>query len=49
MSIPISQFIPPSTFPTWCSYMCSLSLCLYFCFAKRFISIIFLDSMYIRT
>ena len=37
MSIPISQFIPPPpppppppAFPTWCPYVCSLHLCLYF-------------------
>ena len=49
VSVPISQFIPPSTFPTWCSYMSSLCLCLYSCLAKRFISIIFLESTYIWT
>ena len=31
-SIPISQIIPPLFFP-WCPYLCSLHLCLYFCFA----------------
>ena len=43
MSIPISQFKPPSS-PPWYSYVCSLHLCLYFCFANKFICIIFLDS-----
>ena len=28
-------------FPPPCPYVCSLSLCLYFCFANRFISTIF--------
>ena len=37
MSIPISQFIPPSPFPPWYLYIFSLYLCLYFCFANRFI------------
>ena len=31
MSIPVSQFIAP----TWCPYICSPCLCLYFCFASR--------------
>ena len=35
----ISNF--PS-FPPWCPYMHSLHLCLYFCFADRFIGTIFL-------
>ena len=46
MSIPISQFIPPPTFPPWCPYVCSLHLCLYFCLANRFICTVFLDSTY---
>ena len=51
MSIPISQFItppphPPTTFPPWCPYVCSLHLCLYFCLANQFICIVFLDSTY---
>jgi len=37
MSIPISQFIPFPPFPTWYSYLCSLHLCLYFCFVKKII------------
>ena len=45
MSIPISQFIPTSL-PPWYPYICSLCLCLYFCFANKFICIIFLDSTY---
>ena len=47
MSIPISQFIPPS-FPPWYPYICSLRLCFCFCFANKFICIIFLDSTYKR-
>ena len=43
MSIPISQFISP---PPWYPYICSLCLCLYFCFANKIIYIIFLDSIY---
>ena len=46
-SIPISQFIlPPLPFPLWYLYICSLCLCLYFCFANKFINFIFLDSTY---
>ena len=45
MSTPISQFIPP-LFPAWYSYTCTLQLCLYFCFANKFIYTIFLDSTY---
>ena len=41
MSIPISQFIPPSSIPPWCPYICSLCLCLYFCFANKMIYTIF--------
>ena len=39
------QFPNPShpPFPTWCPYFCSLVLCLYFCFANRFICTTFLD------
>ena len=43
MSISAFQFIPHS-FTRWCPYVCSLLLCLYFCFANRFICIIFLGS-----
>ena len=43
MSIPISQITPP-LFPPWCPCVCSLHLCLYFCFAISFICIFFLDS-----
>ena len=51
MSIPIAQFIPPpplppTAFPPWCPYICSLHLCLYSCLANRFICTIFLDSTY---
>ena len=45
MLIPISQFIPPS-FSPWYPYIYSLYLCLYFCFANKFIWTIFLDSTY---
>ena len=49
MSIPISQFIPLSPFPLGIHmFVCSLSLCLYFCFTDRFICTIFLDSTYMR-
>ena len=44
MSIPVS--FPPDLFPPWCPYICSLHLCLYFYFANRLISTIFLDSTY---
>ena len=40
-SIPIFQFIP-SPFPPWYPNICSLCLCLYFCFANKFICTIFL-------
>ena len=43
MSIPVSQFIPP-LFPPWYPNICFLYLCLYFCFASKFIYTIFLDS-----
>ena len=53
MSIPISQFIPPSPtprhFPPWCPYVCSLLLCLYFCPANWFICTIFLGSTYSKS
>ena len=35
-------------FPPWYPYICSLRLCLSFCFANKFIYIIFLDSTYIH-
>ena len=35
MSIPITQFIPPPPFPPWCPHVCSLHLCLCFCFKDR--------------
>lgn len=47
MSIPISQFLPP-TLPHSCLFICSLHLCLYFCFANLSICTIFLDSSYMR-
>ena len=35
MLIPISQFIPPHPFPSWCPYQVySVQLCLYYCFAN---------------
>ena len=34
MSIPNTQYIPPSL-PPWYQYVCSLCLCLYFCFANN--------------
>jgi len=45
MLIPISQITPP-LFPPWFPCVCSLHLCLYFCFAISFICIFFLDSTY---
>ena len=46
MSVTISQFILPPTFPHWCTYIWCSYLCVYFCSEKRFICIIFLDSTY---
>ena len=46
-SIPISQ-VSMLSFPSWCSYACSLCLCLYFCFVNRFICAIFLDCTYMH-
>ena len=43
----LSQFIPPSPF-SLCSQACSLCLHLYSCPANRFISTIFLDSIYMH-
>ena len=37
---------PP--FPPWYPYVCSLHLCLYFCFTNKFICTIFADSTYKR-
>ena len=34
LSTPISQFILIPAFSPWCPHICSLCLCLYFCFAK---------------
>ena len=51
MSIPIpnlSYHHPPTTFPPWCPYVCSLHLCLNFCPANWFICTIFLGSTYMR-
>ena len=42
MSISISQFIPPPPcFPPQYPYVCSLCLCLYFCFVNKIIYTIF--------
>ena len=38
---------PNSALPLWYPYVCSPCLCLYFCFADRFICTVFLDSTYI--
>ena len=45
---PTTTTPPPSTFPPWCPYVCSLHLCLYFCPANWFIWTIFLGSTYMR-
>ena len=37
MSLSVSQFIP-LPFPTWYSYICSLHVCLYFCFVNIYYS-----------
>ena len=42
----LSQFIPPSPLPAVSTSLSSMRL--YFCSANRFISTIFLDSMYVR-
>ena len=50
MPIPIFQFIlPPPPPPRMVSYVCSLCLCLYCCFADKFTYIIFLDYTYTVT
>ena len=41
---PNPPFHPMLHFPSWYLYVCSLYLCLYFCFANKFIYTIFLDS-----
>ena len=43
-SLPIPPSFPPLCYP----FICFLCLCLYICFANKIISIIFLDSAYIR-
>ena len=45
MSIPISQFMPPTSSPLGV-HVYSLHLCLYFCFANKIIYTIFLYSTY---
>ena len=45
VSVSISQFIPPSSFQLG-NHVCSLYICNYFCFENKFISTIFLDSVY---
>ena len=47
VSVLLPQFIPPSSYRL-CSQVCSLCLCLYSCPADRFISTIFLDSIYVH-
>ena len=37
-SIPIPQFMVPSSFPSWYPYTHSLCLCLYFCFENKSIN-----------
>ena len=37
VSIPLSQFIPILLFLPWYPYVCSLCLCLYFCFVNKII------------
>ena len=44
MPIPVAQFLPPSPLPPWDSHICSLHLCLWFCFADKIICTSFLDS-----
>ena len=44
VSIQTSEVIPPHLFPTLVS-VCSLRLCLYFCFANKIVCTTFLDSM----
>ena len=46
MSGPISRLIPPPPSPPWWPCVCSLCLCLYFCFVNRLISTSFLDSTF---
>ena len=41
LSISISQFIIPFPVPSWYPHVCSLCLCLYFCFADKFTYTIF--------
>ena len=48
VSIPVFQFLPPHPVSPWYPYICSLCLCLYFCFANKIIYTIFLDSTYLR-
>ena len=48
MSIADLPTHPTQPFPPWFPYACSLCLCLYFCFANKIISTIFLDSMYMH-
>ena len=44
MSIPVSQFIPRPSFPSWHPHVCSLRLCLCVCFGSKIISTIYLNS-----
>ena len=43
-----SSFPVHCPFLPWYPYICSLCLCLYFCFAKKFIYMIFLDFTYMQ-
>ena len=47
MSIPISQFHPPTLFPTWYPCIYSLHLSLYFCFVNKIIYTNFFQILYI--
>ena len=40
---------PPTAFPPWCPYVCSVHLCLDFCPANWFICTIFLGSTYMHS
>ena len=37
---------PPISSPAGCLYVCSLRLCLYFCFANKIVCTVFLDSIF---
>ena len=48
MSMPLSHFVPAYASPSPCPQVHSLHLCLYSCPATRFISTVFLDSIYVH-